>query len=85
MRDKIEICLNCTKPDCDDCLSSRNVEKPKKRNKLYYVNDEGRSMKEWAEVLGIHYPTLSRRIRLGIKIDEMPETKEYLRTKECFA
>ncbi len=79
LQEEIKMCLNCTKPVCDNCIDGLLNETNKKRNKLHYIGEEGRSLSEWAKLLKIPYATLSRRIRTGMKLDTMPEAKEYVR------
>lgn len=82
---EIQLCLNCKKSYCDDCLDSKYVQKQAavkngtSRKNTIECNGELYTMKEWARLLDIKYATLTRRIRENISIINMAEYQTYLK------
>lgn len=82
----IQMCLNCQKNECDDCLDSKyqqkqiSIENGTSRNVAIECNGEFFTMKEWARLLDIKYATLTRRVRANINIMDMVEYQSYIKT-----
>lgn len=81
---EIELCLNCSKNECDNCLDTKYKQKQEaldngtSRNNNIECNGEFYTMKEWARLLDIKYATFTRRIRANMQIIDMLEYKNYL-------
>lgn len=83
--DQIQMCLNCRKNECDDCLDSKYeqklvaIENGTSRNNAIECNGECFTMKEWARILDIKYATLTRRIRANVNLMDMVEYQTYMK------
>lgn len=86
MKDKnIQMCLNCPKSYCDNCLDAPKTKKPQKR-KLYKWNDRYYNVKELAAIRGVRYNIMINRMKHGLEfaMSEYRTRYQYDKAKEEF-
>lgn len=68
----VNICLNCTRPTCSGVCDAFPKQAPpsSRASAAYEYNGESHSLPEWADLLGIKYATLHKRLRSGMSFAE---------------
>ena len=55
----------------------RALKEPIKRAKLYELNGEEYTLREWSEIIGMPWSTLRSKIRNGFSLEEVAEERGY--------